>query len=100
MWVGPIKITSGVRCVNHNNAIGGVITSAHVPFDLDDGEGEVGHAVDISVTSSGQRFKVIDTARSAGFRRIGDGNGFVHLDSDTRKPQDVFFNYYKSKHIA
>lgn len=98
--VGPIAITSGVRCETHNAMIGGVKTSAHVPADLGDGEGDVGHGIDASVKSSSKRFKIIDAARVAGFRRIGIGKDFVHLDTDTRKPQDVCFDYYKSEHIA
>ena len=45
----PLSITSGVRCKAHNKAVGGVEGSAHVPADLGDGEGEVGHAVDIAM---------------------------------------------------
>jgi hypothetical protein len=98
--MGGIRITSGVRCEAHNAKIGGVPSSAHVPADLDDGEDEVGHAVDISVGSSGRRFKAIDALKAAGFKRIGIGRSFIHLDNDTRKPQDVVFDYYGADHQA
>jgi len=97
---GPIAITSGIRCVDHNKAVGGVDSSAHVPADIDDGEEEVGHAVDLSIKSSGSRFGLCNAAMGAGFRRIGIGKSFLHLDTDTRKPQDVAFDYYSSSHVA
>lgn len=45
----PVRITSGVRCQSHNESIGGVAKSAHVPVDLFDGKGPVSRAVDIAV---------------------------------------------------
>mgnify|MGYP001433270052 CR=1 FL=1 len=98
--VGPMAVTSGIRCQAHNAAVGGVDISAHVPADLGDSEGEVGHAVDISVVSSSRRFKLYDAAREAGLRRIGTGRNFLHLDTDNRKPDEVLFDYYSSDHVA
>lgn len=95
---GPISITSGVRCADHNRAIGGVDDSAHVPAQIDD-EGVVGHAVDIVCIAAGNRFRLIGSAGSR-FKRIGMGENFVHLDTDTRKPQNVLFTYYGAKHQA
>lgn len=95
-----VRITSGVRCAAYNASIGGVDGSAHVPADLGDGEGEVGHAVDIEVKGSQHRYRLIGPILITGFRRVGFGGGFFHLDNDTRKPEDVMFDYYKAAHVA
>jgi zinc D-Ala-D-Ala carboxypeptidase len=91
----PLSIESGVRCSAHNEAIGGVENSSHVPADKDDGEGIVGHAVDIKCITSTMRFKIIKEATKY-FTRIGIGRNFVHLDNDTGKPQGVLWHYYKT----
>ena len=93
-----ITITSGIRCAQHNAIVGGVVGSAHVPVDI--GAGLYGHGVDIKVSTSQYRYKLTPTLYKAGFRRIGIGDGFIHVDIDTRKPQDVEFAYYKANHIA
>lgn len=53
-----------------------------------------GLAVDLSCTSSAQRFKLISEAMIVGFCRIGIGRTFIHLDLDDSKPQNVIFHYY------
>ena len=88
-----VGITSGVRCRAYNASVGGVETSAHVPADL--GNGEQAHATDIGIPNSAYRYKIMPALYRAGFKRIGIGNGFIHVDIDTRKPPDVLFDYYK-----
>ena len=95
----PITITSGIRCAKHNEAIGGVGRSSHVPSDLSDGEGVVGHAVDIKCEDSVLRYKILK-ASTKYFMRIGIGENFIHLDNDTSKPQTVAWDYYQSNHKA
>ena len=92
--VGPIRITSGVRCRKHTESRTRP-TSSHVPNDLGDGEGRCGHAVDIAAGTSYRRFRLLDAALAAGFTRIGIGKSFLHLDNDLRKSQDVIWDYYK-----
>lgn len=95
----PMTVTSGIRCKEHNKAIGGVSRSSHVPRDLSDGEGEVGHAVDIACDNSVLRYKILK-ASTKYFMRIGIGENFIHLDNDTSKPQTVAWDYYQSDHKA
>ena len=92
--VGPIRITSGVRCRKHPESRTRP-TSSHVPNDLGDGEGRCGHAVDIAAVGSGRRFRLLAAAIAAGFTRIGIGKSFLHLDNDYNKSQGVIWDYYK-----
>ena len=92
--VGPIRITSGVRCRKHPESRTRP-TSSHVPNDLGDIEGKVGHAVDIAARGSGRRFRLLAAAIAADFVRIGIGKTFLHLDNDYKKSQGVIWDYYK-----
>ena len=92
--VGPIRITSGVRCRKHPESRTRP-TSSHVPNDLGDIEGKVGHAVDIAARGSGRRFRLLAAAIAADFTRIGIGKTFLHLDNDYKKSQGVIWDYYK-----
>lgn len=97
---GPLTVTSGVRCAAHNEEVGGVPDSAHVPADCGDGEGVVGHAADVETAQSGKRFRVVTGAARTTITRIGVGRAFVHLDNDNRKPPHVLFHYYSAAHQA
>ena len=92
--VGPIRITSGVRCQQHPETTKRP-TSSHVPRDLADLDGRVGHAVDIAARGSGRRYRLLAAAIRAGFNRIGVGKSFLHLDNDKSKPPCVIWDYYK-----
>ena len=92
--VGPIRITSGVRCRKHPESRTRP-TSSHVPNDLGDIQGKVGHAVDIAAVGSRRRFRLLAAAIAAGFTRIGIGKSFLHLDNDYKKSQGVIWDYYK-----
>lgn len=83
----PIYIASDHRPPARNAAAGGAKASAHLSnpcFAVDLGQRKgVGF-------SSPQRFALIFAARDLGCRRFGIyPNGFVHLDLDPSKPQDV-----------
>jgi hypothetical protein len=95
----PMTITSGVRSKEHNDSIGGVSKSAHVPADLLDGEGVVGHAVDIACKTSNDRYYLLPLLWSR-FDRIGIGRDFIHVDMDSRKPPNVVWEYSKDDHVA
>lgn len=78
-------INSGARTAAHNTKVGGVAGSAHsIP---------VCKAADIRFPSIEIRDQIIVGARKAGFKRIGIGSNFVHLDSDETKPQYVAWGY-------
>jgi peptidase M15-like protein len=79
----PLIIHSGYRTEKHNDTVGGVDSSAHTS----------GHAADIAALSSGNRFTIVEAAMRLGFRRIGIGASFVHIDDDPIKPQDVVWLY-------
>jgi hypothetical protein len=96
----PITITSGLRCRQHPESKQRP-TSSHIPLDLGTsgysttwGEGRVGHAVDIAAGNARRRYFLLAAALDAGFRRIGVGRTFLHLDNDAAKAQDVVFDYY------
>lgn len=80
----PLTTTSAFRTVEHEHMKGRAGTSSHV----------LGIAVDISVTDSLTRFKLVQAALKNGVTRIGVGDGFIHLDIDQNKPQNVMWVYY------
>jgi uncharacterized protein YcbK (DUF882 family) len=61
---GPIRLTSGCRCAQHNAAVGGVANSAHTR----------GTAVDIFCSG------LVDLAVVCDAAGIGVARGFVHVD--------------------
>jgi len=77
----PIFITSGFRCSNHNDAIGGHSRSYHLQ----------GMAVDIAVADSKQRARIIFAAFEQGFTGIGIAPTFIHLDN--RQSQALIWLY-------
>ena len=88
----PIIITSGVRCEFYNASLNGAsMNSSHIP----DSYG-MGNAVDIACTASKYRYELIQVAQKF-FNRIGISGGvyggFVHLDVDKEKVQEVMWLY-------
>lgn len=78
-----LYISSGVRCVDYNKQVGGEENSAHV----------LGLAADILADSGKQKFTLVQFAIPQGFRRIGVGKNFIHLDVSQQHPQDVIWQY-------
>ena len=72
----PLYITSGCRCEERNEFIGGDTHSPHTI--LKDG---FTHGADIRNTSSSERHAIIKSATKHGITRIGIGENFVHLDN-------------------
>lgn len=75
-----LRINSGYRCPEHNNAVSGTgLTGPHT----------TGAAADIGVDRQNAH-KVLQTAFSMGFKGVGvaqKGSGrFIHLDSSRDKP--------------
>ena len=87
----PIIITSGVRCEFYNGSIKASMNSSHIPD-----EHGIGNAVDIACTNSKHRYELIEIAQKF-FNRIGISGGayggFVHLDVDRSKVQEVMWLY-------
>lgn len=87
----PFKITSGFRTAAHNKSLQergfkASNNSAHL----------YGRAVDVAVTDSSARFKIIKAAISVGFSRIGVAKTFIHIDNmdeSDNKPTGVAWLY-------
>lgn len=78
-------INSGARSPSHNRKVGGVSNSSHkIPTCK---------ATDIGTPNTYIRNQIVRTARDVGFRRIGVGRTFVHLDVDDLKSQYVAWGY-------
>lgn len=78
-------INSGARSPLHNRKVGGVSNSSHkIPTCK---------AVDIGVPNTYIRNLLVRSARDVGFKRIGVGRTFVHLDVDSAKSQYVAWGY-------
>jgi len=75
-------INSAFRSDEHNEAVGGVINSAHK------NKGEGSHAFDISWSkyNSSERAVIEEALRRVGFNRIGIYNSFIHADDDYTLP--------------
>lgn len=67
---GVVRLTSGCRCEQHNQAEGGVKGSVHC----------MGEAADIQVEGGRHRFIVQKSAHECGAEGVGTANGFVHVD--------------------
>lgn len=89
IYGSPIFITSGYRTEAHNSKVGGVSKSSHLKglaADISDNR-------DGSKMNSRNRFFMLEALYAVGFNRIGVGNGFIHVDIDTDKPEDVVWTY-------
>ncbi len=78
-------INSGARTPSHNKKVGGVSNSSHKMPTC--------KAVDIKAYSKTIRNNLVQAARDVGFKRIGVGKTFVHLDIDNLKSQYVAWGY-------
>ena len=87
----PIIITSGVRCEFYNTSVKASMNSSHIPDDYG-----IGHAVDIACLNSKDRYELAEVAQKF-FKRIdiskGSYGGFIHLDVDRSKIQEVMWLY-------
>ena len=84
----PFKITSGFRTPEYNidlkkRGYAVARNSSHLK----------GLAADIAVTSSANRLIILESLLFVGFRRVGIGKGFLHVDLDFSKSQDVVWVY-------
>ena len=71
-WGIPLELNSAARCEKHNTAVGGEPGSQHLK----------GRAVDINTTGlTAKEVKdLVKTAQTLGFRGIGVGSTFLHVD--------------------
>ena len=78
-----LHFNSGYRCSACNKLAGGVPNSGHLR----------GCAVDVSAPDSGTRFRIVQASLKCGFRRIGIGKNFIHLDTDDKLPLNMMWVY-------
>jgi len=72
----PVTITSGCRCPEHNNAVGGSDNSQH----------KKGRASDIKVSGTSPEI-VSNYAKSLGILSVGTYATFTHVDSRSGVPK-------------
>ena len=78
-------INSGARSPAHNARVGGVKNSSHLIPQC--------QAVDIHAPTLEIQRKIAYTAKAIGFKRIGVGSNFIHLDIDEKKRQYITWGY-------
>ena len=78
----PFVISSAMRCKAYNTIVKGTAKSSHL----------TGYAVDIIVSNSRDRYKVILALMEIGFKRIGIGPDFIHIDADPEKDGKLIWN--------
>lgn len=81
----PFKVNRGISCPTHNAMIGGSETSSHLP--------DRACAFDIAAEHSSDRYRIVEGAIAAGFRRIGIGRTFIHMDTDDTKSDQLIWLY-------
>ena len=67
---GPLRINSGCRCREHNDAVGGVPHSRHV----------TGEAADLQVQGGWHRLRVQKAAHMFDAEGVGTARSFLHVD--------------------
>jgi len=80
----PFIVTSGFRSEIYEKEQGRDGTSSHTK----------GVAIDLGVSNSSERYKILNALLSVGINRIGIGENFIHADIDKDKPQSVIWHYY------
>ena len=76
----PLPMTSGYRCPDWNEKIGGVELSKH----------PLGVAADIECTNTWKRARIIESAYAWGFYGLGIGQRMIHLDIRPEKDRRVW----------
>ena len=76
-----LVITSGYRCQEHNDKI---------PHSSKNSSHIRGLAVDIACANSPDRFALVALCMRA-FRRVGIYSGWLHVDVDDTKPQNIMW---------
>jgi len=79
----PFIITSGCRCVKHNEEVGGASTSDHLS----------GEGADVKVSNGWQRLRIVDAALRNGIKRIGVARTFVHLGTNLKQNPEALWVY-------
>lgn len=78
-----VVINSGLRCPKWNKQVGSGKDSAHVK----------GLAVDIKCTTPRDRYELLERVLDTDVKRVGIDRGFIHIDLDKDKTQDIVWTY-------
>lgn len=70
LWKRPLAVTSGSRCEQHNQYVGGTQHSQHL----------LGRAIDLWMPDRGTAIAIATLARKVGFMGIGVGEHLLHID--------------------
>ena len=81
----PLVLNSAYRSKEYEKNKGRSGNSAHTR----------GKAADIRCNASGNRYKIVKAALELGFKRIGVGKNYVHVDTDKSLTQEVIWHYYE-----
>ena len=74
-------ISSGYRTKSHNTKVGGISTSRHV----------TGDAVDILISNSSDRFKILKALIDVGFNKIGIYPDHLHVELHPDNDDSIIF---------
>lgn len=80
----PFILNSAYRSPQWDKERGRTGTGAHT----------TGCAVDIRCNSNANRMKIVLALLAVGFRRIGVGKTYIHVDDDPAQAQNVMWHYY------
>ncbi len=75
----PFVITSGYRCPKHNRAVGST-SDNHTK----------GVAADIACDRGPMRLLIVSALLNAGFRRLGIGKRFIHVDANGSRTDSIW----------
>jgi uncharacterized protein YcbK (DUF882 family) len=79
----PMRVTSGCRCYNHNDSVGGVSNSAHLR----------GTAADIYIDNGADRRRLVDCGVMLFASGIGVARTFIHFDVCDVLPRPSLWSY-------
>lgn len=79
----PFIINSAFRSVEYEKSKGRSGTSQHTK----------GLAVDIRCINNAQRFRILASLIMVGFRRIGIGTSFIHVDAGYPNSEPIIWTY-------
>ena len=83
----PFVLNSAYRSPQWDKSKGRSGTGAHT----------TGCAVDIRCNTNANRLKIVMACLDVGFRRIGIGKTYIHVDDDPAKTPNVLWHYYDAQ---
>ena len=83
----PFVLNSAYRSTQWDKSNGRSGTGAHT----------TGCAVDIRCNTNSNRLKIVMACLAVGFRRIGIGKTYIHVDDDPAKTPNVMWHYYDAQ---